>query len=180
MKRKALLLALGLLMLLSAHLHLCCRMEVEGRELAGLYTLAQARNCRLRATEMAREIVSGEAELPEAKRRLVLTLRRPDGDQQELTEALLLSAPGVTLADAVIVNGTQIGTVEDGKELFAKLRESIENQMPNTAAVGNLSGKLQTTRVFTREGSQTNYKDMILLITGMAPVIYVDSAGRLC
>ncbi len=180
MKKKLLLLALALVMLLSANLRPCYALQVDGAELEELYSPAQLRRCEQKALEAAEELLSGPAELPRAERKLALRFQPARGDEAALTKALLLSVPGLCPADEVLINGTRLGTVEDGRELFERLRQSILNQMPNAAAVGNLSGRLQTRRVISREGAQTNYEDMILLITGMAPVIYVDNNGKLC
>ena len=51
--------------------------------------------------------------------------------------------------------------------------------MPQTAVSGNISGRLELRRVYTRADANTDDADMLLLVTGMAPVIYLDSAGRL-
>ena len=180
MKKKLPLLALALLMLLGANLRPCYALKVGGEALEGLYSPAQLRRCRQQAAGAAEELLSGPAALPEAEKTLCLRFQRARGDEAALTKALLLSTPGLRLADEVFINGTRLGTVEDGKLLFEKLRQSILNQMPNAATVGNISGQLQTRRVISRDGTQTNYDDMILLITGMAPVIYVDDNGKLC
>ncbi|MBR1456937.1 MAG: hypothetical protein IJ594_07235, partial [Oscillospiraceae bacterium] len=100
-------------------------------------------------------------------------------DAAALTDALLRACPGLTLADGVFVNGVRLGTVEDGAVLRERLRASILGQMPNAAVSGNISGELQIRPVYSRAGHETNYDDMVLLISGMAPVIYLDADGRL-
>ena len=180
MKRRLPFLALALVLLLSANLRPCYALTIGGERLEGLYSPSQLRQCREQARGAAEELLSGPAELPVPEKHLRLRFETARGDETALTRALLLSTPGLRMADEVYINGTRLGTVEDGKLLFEKLRQSIQNQMPNAATVGNLSGRLQTLRVISREGTQTNYDDMILLITGMAPVIYVDDNGKLC
>ena len=101
------------------------------------------------------------------------------GDAALLTDSLLRAVKGVTVSDEVIVNGIRIGTVADGDYLQAALESYIQNQMPLAAVTGNISGKLELRRVYTRAGEDTPYRDMILLITGMAPVVYVDADGKL-
>ena len=179
MRQKWILLILALLMLPLSHLRLSYRVAVGETSLEGRYAPETLRRCRAVAGEAAEEILKGPAEEPGIRRRACWGLRSPDGDPAELTEALLLEVDGVVLADQVIVNGPCLGTVKESSDLFERLRCSIRDQMPNAAAVGNISGRLQTRRVFAREGSQTNYDDMVLLITGMAPVIYVDRDGKL-
>ena len=65
------------------------------------------------------------------------------------------------------------------KELYNKLRSFIRNQMPTTAVSGTISGKLSIQRLYSRQGQETNYRDMVLLVSGMAPVIYLDENGKL-
>jgi hypothetical protein len=59
------------------------------------------------------------------------------------------------------------------------LRESIRGQMPEAAVFGNISGQLSLRRVYTRLGRSSGYEEMIRLVTGAAPVIYVDQKGKL-
>ena len=96
-----------------------------------------------------------------------------------MTDALILAYPGIVLADGVFVNGVRLGTVESGAVLRERLRASILGQMPNAAVFGNISGDLRIRPIYSRAGHETNYDDMVLLISGMAPVIYVDQNGKL-
>ena len=124
-------------------------------------------------------LLPGQVSAPEFQRRLHLSLFAPDGDPTVLTDALVLAYPGVTLSNGVFVNGVNLGTVSDSKLLYEELRRFIENQMPNAAVFGNISGQLQIRPVYSRIGHETPYEDMVLLISGMAPVVYLDSEGRL-
>ena len=78
------------------------------------------------------------------------------------------------------MNGVFLGTVADGQLLREKTRDFISSQMPNAAVFGAISGELEIKTVYTRKNHHTNYDDMLLLISGMAPVIYTDEYGRLC
>ena len=179
MRKRWLLLGLGLLMLLGANLRPAYRVSVGGERLPGLYTLREVLDCTETAQAAAEEILDNSAPPPALRRSFRLSLRAADGDPVLLTDALLRATRGVTVSDAVIVNGTRIGTVEDGDSLCAALRNFIENQMPMAAVSGNIGGKLELQRVYTREGCDTPYRDMVLLVTGMAPVVYVDAEGKL-
>lgn len=177
--KKGGLLALALLTLVAAHLHLYYRVTVDGQRLDGFYTQEAIRRSKQIAAETAEELLAGAAPALSCRRSLRLSLRPADGDSLTLTDALIRACPGVELADGVFINGVKLGTVESGAELYARLRASIVGQMPNAAVFGNISGELQIRPVYSRVGHETNYEDMILLISGMAPVIYVDGSGRL-
>ncbi len=178
MRKKLLLLSLSLLALVAANLNLCCRVTVDGKRLDALYRPEQVREGQQIARDAAEEILAGSVHLPVLTRRYRLSLRPADGPLPQLTDALLSGVAGVAQADAVFINGVPLGTVADGRLLLDRLHASIRGQMPNAAVVGNLSGELQIHPVYTRSGSNTEDEDMILLITGMAPVVYLNENGR--
>lgn len=178
-RKKLTALVLALLMLLTAHLHVYCRVSVNGQRLEGLYRPGELKRSRAVAAAAAEELLPGEAAPPQLRLGYRLSLRAPDGDVAALTEALILGYPGIGLCSGVSVNGVSLGTVEDGPELYRRLRDYILGQMPNAAVFGNISGQLQVRPVYSRQGHETNYDDMLLLISGMAPVIYLDADGRL-
>ncbi len=178
-RRRALILLLALGLLLASHLRPCYRVSVEGQTLPGCYSPRQTAACLSLARETAEEILGDAAAVPGAELQLCLRLSRPDGDEALLTDALLRSTPGLAVADEVWVNGTRLGTVEDGEALELALTRAIRWQMPTAAVSGSISGRLELRRVYTRAGGSTPYGDMILLITGMAPVVYVDAQGKL-
>ncbi len=179
MRKRWLLLGLALLMLLGANLRPAYRVSVDGERMPGLYTLPEALACVDAAQTAAEEILDNSAPLPPMRRSFRLSLRAADGDPVLLVDALLRATRGVAVSDEVIVNGVRLGTVEDGDYLQAALRSYIRNQMPMAAVSGNIGGKLELRRVYTREGCDTPYRDMVLLITGTAPVVYLDAEGKL-
>ena len=178
-RRRILVLLLIVLLTFCSHLRPCCRVQVAGQALPGRYRSAQLSAALNAAREAATELLGSEEVLPEIEKRLCLSLSAPDGDPALLTDALLRASPGVTLSDEVRVNGTRLGTVSDGQSLRRALQRSIRDQMPLAAVSGNISGQLELRRVYTRAGRDTPEKDMVLLITGMAPVVYVDAQGKL-
>ena len=177
--RLALLVGLMLLLLLAAHLRPVYRVTVAGDTLPGCFSLRQTERCAALARETAEEILAEEPELPKLQRSLHFRFSPPDGDEALLTDSLLRGAPGIGVADEVRVNGTRLGTVEDGFSLCRALDRSIRWQMPLAAVSGHISGKLEIHRVYTRADGNTSESDMVLLITGMAPVVYLDAEGRL-
>ncbi len=178
-RRRRLLLLLALGLVLGSHLRPVYRIRVEGESLPGRYSLRQLRVGTEQAGEIGEEILGSAEALPAAEKRLCLTLRRADGDPGSLTEALLRHTRGIQRADEVRVNGIRLGNVEDGESLQRALQRSIRGQMPRRAVSGSISGRLELRRVYTRAGSCTPNSDMVLLITGMAPVIYLDPEGKL-
>ena len=177
--KKLALLGLALLMLLFSNLHLYCSVTVDGRHLDGLYEPAQVKRAEQAAARTAEELLPGDTQTQRCRRAYRLSLGQADGDAAVLTDALILACPGIVLADGVSVNGIRLGTVENGAVLRERLRSSILGQMPNAAVSGNISGLLEIRPLYSRAGHETNYDDMVLLISGMAPVIYVDGEGKL-
>ena len=180
MWKKIALAAFSLLLMLSVNLHPGCRLSINGTELPGIYAPADITACELAAEAAADEIIRGYAAAPEIKKSWSLSLIPPMGGKIFATDAILSAYPGVRKADGVYVNGVFLGTVEDGDVLRAKTRNFITAQMPNAAVFGSISGDLEIRSVYSRKNSYTNYDDMLLLISGMAPVLYTDEYGRLC
>ena len=178
MKRRILLILFAALALLASHTNLYYRVSIDGHTLDGLYTRSQLDRCLNAAHETAVEILDTPVSMPRVKARPSPTLSCRTADEAKLTDALLQAVPGVKLCDGVIVNGTRLGTVADGEVLMQKLRAAIRSQMPNAAVFGNISGKVQIQKIYSRDSGDTPDEDMILLITGMAPVIYVDGNGK--
>ena len=115
--------------------------------------------------------------MPETQRHYMLSLSRPDGSRAELADALLRSTPGVTVNSAVYVGGVRLGNVPDSAEFQTGLDSYIRNTMPTWAVNGYLSRGVEFRTQYSRTGSETNEDDMILLVTGMAPVLYSDGSG---
>ena len=173
------LLGLALLMLFVSNLHLYCRVTVEGQPLEGLYEPAAVKLAGQIAARVADELLPGDVKAPRCRRAYKLSLRPANGEFAALTDAMILAYSGIVLADGVFVNGVPVGTVENGAILRERLRSQILAQMPNAAVFGNISGDLQIQAIYSRVGHETSYDDMILLVSKIAPVIYVDSNGRL-
>lgn len=176
---RILLAVLALSLALFSHLRPVYRISIQGEELPGAFSLLQAKAGETQAREVAEEILGSPDSLPRPEKLLRLTLHRADGDPAVLAEAMLLATEGIQSAQEVCVNGIRLGTVEDGAALQRALQRSIRGQMPHAAVSGGISGSLELRPVFTRAGSCTPNSDMILLITGVAPVIYLDSEGKL-
>ena len=180
MNRKKLILSLGaLLLVLAAHMNIGWQVSLNGSRLDGCFSSDCIRRAELTARLAAEEILPGKALLPRLERRLQLSLKAPSEDVACLSHAMLMNTPGLCLNDFVTVNGVNIGCVEDGEILMDELRSFVINQMPNAAVSGSFSGEISLDPRYTRTGRSTSYDDMVLLVSGMAPVMYVDAEGRL-
>ncbi len=178
-RRQSLLLLGALLLLLAANLRPVYSVSVAGKTLPGLYARRQTERCAALARETAEEILENAGAVPEPRLRLRPAFSRAEGDEAALTDALLCSTEGVAVSDEVRVNGKRLGTGPDGEALRQALDRSIRGQMPLAAVSGSISGRMEFHRVYTRAGGDTPIRDMILLVTGMAPVVYVDANGKL-
>ena len=178
MWKKVTLGAFALLLGLLANTHMVCRVSINGEAVEGCYSPWAHDRGLLAAVKAADEILEGSTSLPVVKTGCGLSLRPPAGSAAELSGAVLDSARGIERLDAVYVNSVPLGQVEDGERLMAKLRGYLLYTMPTSAVGGTFSEELSVRRVYTRSGSATNYDDMVLLVSGMAPAVYVDREGN--
>lgn len=179
MWKKAVPLLLAMAFAVGANMDVCCAVEINGQALEGLYSPFAADKSLEAAAAAAEELLEAPAVLPRMTKHYRLSLRPAEGDARDISDAALRSVSGLRLADGVFVNGVYMGSVEDGDELFLHLREFILNQMPNAAVFGNIGGKATVRKIYGRSSRMTDYDDMVLLISGMAPVIYTDENGKL-
>lgn len=177
MGRKILLLAAALAFLWLSNLKLCCAVTVDGRELEGLYPLSAADRGRSAARAAAEEIVPGPALLPQPELSYRLSLRPARGSMEDICCALLESTPQVQLHQAVYINSVYLGSVEQREELLTALRQFITGQLPSWAEHGYLSQELSFREQYGRSGGTTPVEDMVLLVSGMAPVMYSNGEG---
>ena len=179
MWKKLTALSLSFVFLLLSCMNIQCRVKLNGQLLEGTFSPRVFNQCVLAATMASEEIIEGLPSMPEPKKKYRLSFKCPDNNCPVLTDALLRSVEGIELVDAVFVNGVQLGCVENGPQLYEHLRSFIRNQMPTSAVSGTISGRLSIHKLYSRKDQETSYNDMVLLISGMAPVIYLDDKGKL-
>ncbi len=179
MWKKFSVLLFALLLFLAANLNVGWKISVNDTLLPGCYSSRQIKESTKIAHIAAEEISRFHSSAPELRKSLRLSFRPASADSRVLNDYMLLYSGGIELADGVFVNGVQLGTVESGTVLSEKLRDYIRNQMPNVAVFGSISGKMLIRPVFSTVDHYTNYDDMILLVSGMAPVFYVDKNGHI-
>ena len=177
-RKKLILIFAALLLAFAAHTRVGWQLKLNGAELEGCFSSRCIRRATVTARLAADEILPGKAVLPRLERSLRLSLRAPSNDVPELSHALLMKTPGLSLNDFVTVNGVCIGSVESGLQLMRELESFVANQMPNAACYGSYSGEIAIEPRYTRAGGETPYSDMVLLVSGMAPVMYLDENGN--
>lgn len=178
MRWKVFLLVSALLLMVAANLNVCCSVSVNGVELPGSYTPGCAGECLYISALAAEEICEGAAVMPEVTTSSYLSLRRAGNDRQELTDRILQETNGVSLLKSVYVKGRRLGNVNAGCDIRALLNENIVSQQPNSAEYGVYSGEILIGQCYGRSDSETDSADMILLVSGMAPVMYYDGDGE--
>ena len=178
MLKKSLLLLAALLFAVCAHLRPVCALVLSDGTRAPDCTLWDCLLAERTARAAAEEILRGSAISPVTDKRLRLSIRRPAADARLVSDALLQAMPGVALRDEVRVNGRMLGWVENGEALREALGGYIRDTRPTWASGGVLSGELALRRLYTRDAHLTGQRDMLLLITGAAPVFYYDQTGR--
>ena len=178
MLKKGILLLTALVFAVVSHLRPVCRYELAGQAIAPGCGLRASLLAERTARAAAEEILRGEAAPSPLKRSLRLSLRRPAGDARRLSDALLRNTVGVVLRDEVRVDGRRLGWVRDGEALRDELTRYIRSTLPAWASGGVINGELTIRRLYTRDGFLTGQRDMLLLITGAAPVFYYDQTGR--
>ena len=172
------LLTLALTFAVCSHLRPSCDFTVDGRQVKTDCSLQAAREARAAALAAAEEILPGKARLPEAKRQLHFSLKGGKDTAPALADALLRSTGGIMAGDGVYLDGQKLGTVADGRALRLRLREHINNTLPTWASSGSVKGYLELRGQYSRAAFEVSQEDMILLITGISPVMYTDGEGR--
>ena len=177
MFKRLLLLLLALCLTAAAHLRPDREFLLDGGET--LSCSPHAARLALQAAEAAaEEILPGRAAPPRLRQRLRLTLCARSEDPRPLADAILRETEGIVVRDEVRVSGRRLGFVADGAALREAIGTYIAGTLPTWACGGVLSGELTIRSCYTREGYLTPDKDMILLVTGMAPVFYFDGMGK--
>ena len=176
--KKSILLILALSFAIGSHLRPVCDFTLGTETVQRGCSPAASRHAAEAARAAAEEILPGTAELPQVQRHVSLTLGRPADKAPMLCDALLKNCPGVMSAQAVWADGKRLGCVRSGAALCSALNEYIENTLPTWANSGHLSAQFQLQPMYTRSAFEVSHHDMVLLLTGLAPVMYTDGKGR--
>ena len=175
--KKAIILSLALLMAVASHLRPNLDFTVDGHRINTHCSPAAAKLAQEAAQAAAEEILAADAAPTEFRRHLRLSLRPAAELAPELTDALLQARSGILSASCVYVKGRRMGAVADAKEFQQSLAQYIENTLPTWASSGFVRGISLMPR-YTRAEFEVSNEDMILLVTGLSPVMYTDGQGR--
>lgn len=178
MNRRPLLLALAILFFLTANLHLCCRVGIDGEWTDTRYSLADAQRGRLAAREAAEEICPRAARLPQMEERLTLSFRPPDGGSRDLSARILSRVGGVSRLYTVSANGCRFGTVADCDRLEERLRAALYTAMPKAATHARFSDAVEIAPVYGRSGSAMSPSDVAIAVSQVVPAIFTDPNGN--
>ena len=176
--KKILLLVFALCFAVASHLRPVCNFSVGSQFVASDCTPAAARRAKEAALAAAEEILPGKAELPEAKRYIRFGFGARCDSAPALCDALLKNTEGVMAGEAVICEGERLGCVGSGYELCTALNLYIENTLPTWANSGHLNSRFELVPMYTRAAYEVSCDDMVMLLTGLAPVMYTDGMGR--
>ena len=72
---------------------------------------------------------------------------------------------------------TRLGAVADSGDFQSAFAKYIDNTLPSWAKGGSVRN-LRLIPRYTRAEFETTDEDMILLVTGLSPVMYTDFDGR--
>lgn len=175
--RKAIILISALALAVCSHLRPVCDFTVAGRRIESRCTPAAAKAAREAALMAAEEILPGRAEAVEASRQLRFSFRPGADIAPGLGDALLRAQDGVAAASCVYVDGQYLGAVADSAEFQSGFSMYIGNTLPTWAKGGSVRGLSLVPR-YTRAENIVPNDDMILLVTGLSPVMYYDGKGR--
>lgn len=178
MREKLFLFVSALLLVAAANLNVCCTVSVNGEPLAGSYSPGCAGECLYLSELAAEEICEGAAIMPAVTTSSYLSLRPPRNDRQDFTDRVLRETGGVSMLKTVYVKGRRLGSVSGECDIRTLLKENIVSQQPNSAEYGVYSGEILIEQCYGRSGSETESADMVLLVSGMAPVMYFDGDGE--
>lgn len=175
--KKAILLSLALALSFCSHLRPVWDITVEGRPIDCRCSPAGAKKAQQAALAAAEEILQGSAEPADFSCRVHLSLR-PGADLcPALCDALLKAQPGIAAGSCVYVGECCLGAVAEAKAFQRSFSRYIENTLP-TWAKGGWVSSLSLIPRYTRTEYIFPDEDMIMLVTGLSPVMYYDGKGR--
>lgn len=176
--KKAIILTLALGLTVCAHLRPVCRHSLGDELVDSGCSITAAKRAEEAARAAAEEILPGRAYMPAPRRHISLTLRAPVDTAPELCDALLRNTAGIMAGDALYAGGQRLGAVADGEELKQAIDVYIKNTLPTWASSGFVNMGMELRPVYTRAEWEIAPDDMVMLITGLSPVMYTDGNGR--
>lgn len=175
--KKSIALALAIGFALCSHLRPSCDFTVGDELVKSGCSLAGETAARQAALAALEEILPDSAALPQYRRHIRLSFRPGEDSSPILCDALLRADEGVLAGSCVYVAGQRVGVVADSRDFEASFARYIGNTLPTWASSGTVR-KLELVPRYTRAEFEVGNDDMIMLVTGISPVMYTDGKGR--
>lgn len=175
--KKSFILSLALLFAIGSHLRPRLDFTVAGQRIDTACSIAAAKAAQTAALAAAEEILPGRASLPDFEKHMRLSFRRSADNAPLLCDSLLCATDGVLSGNIVYVDGLRLGVVEDAASFRSQFAQYIDNTLPTWAKGGSIRGMTLIPR-YTRASFEVSDNDMIMLVTGLSPVMYYDGKGR--
>jgi len=175
--KKSFILGLALLFAICSHLRPRLDFTVAGQRIDTACSIAAARAARSAALAAAEEILPGQTSLPEHRQHMRLSFRKSADSAPLLCDSLLCATDGILPGSVVYVDGLRLGVVENAESFRKSFAQYIGNTLPTWAKGGSVRGMTLLPR-YTRAAFEVSDNDMIMLVTGLSPVMYYDGKGR--
>lgn len=175
--KKSFILSLALLFAVGSHLRPRLDFTVAGQHIDTACSIAAAKAARAAALAAAEEILLGQSSLPEYQQHMRLSFRKSADSSPLLCDSLLRATEGVLSGSIVYVDGLRLGVVEDAESFRSRFAQYIGNTLPTWAKGGSVRGMTLLPR-YTRAAFEVSDNDMIMLVTGLSPIMYYDGKGR--
>lgn len=175
--KKFFILSFALLFAVTSHLRPRLDFIVAGQYIDTACSIAAAKAAKAAAVAAAEEILTGHASLPEYRQHMRLSFRKSADSAPMLCDSLLCATKGVMSGSVVYVDGLRLGVIEDAESFRSSFAQYIGNTLPTWAKGGSVRGMALLPR-YTRAAFEVSDNDMIMLVTGLSPVMYYDGKGR--
>ena len=175
--KRVIMCAVSLLLFLFSNVRILYRADIDGDPAPGLYSKKQLSGAYAAAQAVLWEISAGEGSCPQPKLTPELAFKT-SGTADQVTDLILMHTYGVEKLCAVYADGVYLGVSADENELRERLESFVYDQMPLCAERGEYSRPYTLETVYTARGRITPTDDMVLLISGKAPVMYYTADGK--
>ena len=167
----------AVLLMAAANGNPCCRVRVDGVLLPGRCSPDALVRAESAAAAAAEEILGSADGLAHAEYTLSMCFAPPSRDAKSVSDAMLCACPALMKTCGVYMKGIRLGSVESKAALDERMERFIFGQMPSWATGGTTLLKPTLRSEYTKRAETDRLDDLVLLITGMAPVYYTDGSG---
>lgn len=158
---------------LLAHLHIGCRVAVNGQRTEGLYSPLNVARAKEAVEALYEELCPDDTPLPCLQYSYRLCLRPPVGSVEELSRQIIAFSGEIGAAKLISVNGKRLGYVENAAVLKERLHEYAFTHMPSRAKTCTLSYPMKFEGVYARRCMLCSPGEMLNSILQASPLIYL-------